>query len=55
MEIGNLVKHGKTPKEIAELLNLSRRAIDFHRKNSRRKMGARDRKANLNRHLLCLN
>jgi DNA-binding CsgD family transcriptional regulator len=39
VEVSNMIRQGKTTKEIAELLNLSPRSIDFHRSNLRRKLG----------------
>jgi PAS domain S-box-containing protein len=54
IQIASLVKEGKTSKEIAELLNVSSRAIEFHRDNIRRKVGLKNKKANLRSYLLSL-
>jgi DNA-binding response OmpR family regulator len=47
IQIANLVKEGKTSKDIGELLNVSERTVDFHRKNIRNKLGLQDKRANL--------
>jgi len=52
VEIANHVREGKTTKEIALLLNSSRRTIEFHRDNLRKKLGLRNKRANLKIHLL---
>ena len=39
VKIINLIKHGKTSKEIALLFNLSSRTIEYHRDRIRRKLG----------------
>jgi len=52
IQISNLIKQGKTTKEIADLLNLSDRTIETHRKNIRRKIGIRNKSENLRTHLL---
>jgi len=47
IQVASLIKHGKTTKEIAELLNLSVETIKFHRKNIRGKIGIKNKKVNL--------
>ena len=54
IQIANLIKEGKTSKEIAQLLHLSQGAIDFHRNNIRNKLGLKKKKANLRSYLLSL-
>jgi DNA-binding CsgD family transcriptional regulator len=51
-QIASLIKDGKTTKEIAQLLHVSVRAIEFHRNNIRKKLGLAHRKTNLRTHLL---
>jgi DNA-binding CsgD family transcriptional regulator len=54
IQIANLIKHGKTTKEIAKLVNLATSTIDFHRKNIRRKFEIDNQKVNLRTYLLSL-
>ncbi len=54
IQIANLIKEGKTSKEIAELLNSSQGAINFHRNNIRNKLGLNKKTTNLRSHLLSL-
>ncbi len=54
IQIANLVKEGKTTKEITELLNISATAVDFHRKNLRSKFGIKNKKTNLRSYLASL-
>ena len=52
IKVANLVKEGKTNKEIAELLCLSKNTILFHRYNIRSKLRLKNKKINLRSHLL---
>jgi DNA-binding CsgD family transcriptional regulator len=50
--VANLVRQGKTTKEIAAISNLSPRTIDGHRNNIRKKLGIRQKEINLRTYLL---
>ncbi|MGD9082150.1 MAG: PAS domain S-box protein [Desulfobacterales bacterium] len=54
IQVAGFVKEGKRTKEIAELLNSSTGAINFHRNNLRKKLGLRNTKTNLRSFLLSL-
>ncbi len=54
IRIANQIRHGSPSKEIAELMNVSPRTIDTHRKNIRRKIGLQGQRGNLRSHLLSL-
>lgn len=47
IEVANLVRMGKTSKEISRLLNIPRRTADFHRDSLRRKLGLKKTRQNL--------
>jgi PAS domain S-box-containing protein len=47
IEVAHLVRHGKSTKEIARLLNISPRTADMHRLSIRRKLGVDDRRTSL--------
>ncbi len=47
IQIANLIKQGKTTKEIAELLNLAPGTISAHRRNIRKKIGVTNQQGNL--------
>ena len=54
IQIADLMKKGKTTKEISQILNLSPRTIDIHRYNIRRKLNISNKKVNLQSYLLSL-
>ena len=54
MQIADLIRNGKTTKEISMLLNASSWAINFHRNNIRKKLGLNKEKSNLRSYLLSL-
>jgi PAS domain S-box-containing protein len=54
IQISNLIKQGRTSKEIADYLNLSPRTVDFHRQNIRKKLGLDNEKVNLRSYLLTM-
>jgi len=54
IQIANLIREGKQTKNIAEMLGLSSRTVEFHRKNIREKLGINNEKANLRSLLLTL-
>ncbi len=47
IQVANLVKHGKNTKDIAQILNLSEKTIEFYRKRIRRKIGITHKTINL--------
>lgn len=53
-QVANLVKEGKTTKEIARILNISKGAVDFHRDHIRKKVGLWKEKDNLMSFLISL-
>jgi len=52
IQVASLIREGRTSKEIAEVLGVSARAVDFHRDNIRIKLGLKNKKANLRSFLL---
>jgi PAS domain S-box-containing protein len=54
IQIATMIQSGRTSKEMASILNVSNRTINFHRENVRKKLGLRNKKVNLRSHLLLI-
>lgn len=52
IQVANLIKQGRTTKEISTLLHLSTTTINTHRDHIRKKIGIKNKKINLRTHLL---
>ncbi len=52
IQVANFIRQGKTNKDIANILNVTVSAVDFHRRNIREKLNLKGKKANLRAHLL---
>ncbi len=55
LRLADYIRDGKTSKEIADLMGLSKHTLDSYRKNIRRKLGLTHKKENLQTYLLSLN
>lgn len=54
IRVADLIRDGMSSKEIASLLNISFKAVDFHRNNIRGKLGLKSSKVSLKRYLASL-
>jgi len=52
LRVANLIRFGKSSKEIAEVLGVSLKTVETHRRNIRTKLGLTKTKANLQSHLV---
>ena len=55
IKIADLIRNGRTNKEIAELLNISRRTVESYRDKLRTKLKIKNKKTNLRSYLLSRN
>lgn len=54
IQISNLIMQGATSKKIGEIMEISPRTVDAHRKNIRKKIGLQQKRVNLRSYLLSL-
>ncbi len=54
VQVANMIRGGKTSKEIAEVLNISKGTVDGYRNSIRDKLGLRNRSVNLQTYLLSI-
>lgn len=54
IQVCDLIREGKSNKEIAHVLSLSEHTITFHRRNLRKKFGITSKKLNLRAHIQSL-
>ncbi|RJP78740.1 MAG: helix-turn-helix transcriptional regulator [Desulfobacteraceae bacterium] len=52
IKVASFVKEGRPTKEIADILRISSNAVDYHRKNIRKKLGLRHKSTNLQSFLM---
>lgn len=51
IQVADLVRQGRTNKESANIMNISKNAVEFHRNNLRKKLGIQNQKINLRTYL----
>lgn len=54
IQVAEYIRRGRTSKEIARTFNISKDAVDFHRRNLRRKLGLAGKRENLRSHLISM-
>ena len=54
LQIAELVKEGKSSKDIGDVLGISKRTVEFHRDSIRKKIGLKERKINLRTYLMTM-
>jgi DNA-binding CsgD family transcriptional regulator len=51
LQVARLIRDGRTTKEIADIMDRSISAVEFHRKNIRKKLNLPNHRGNLQSHL----
>ena len=54
IQVANLIREGKSTKDIADMMHLSTRSIEYHRDRIRNRLGLKNQKTNLRSYLLTL-
>jgi PAS domain S-box-containing protein len=54
IQVANYIKEGKTSKDMAKLLKITERTVNFHRENIRNKLGLKNKKTNIRSCLLSI-
>ena len=54
VEVANFIKNGRNSRQIAEILEVSRKTVEFHRDNIRRKADIKNKKINLQTYLMSI-
>lgn len=52
IQVANLIRQGKTSKDIASFFNITTNGVDFHRRNIRKKLNLKGKSKNLQSYLL---
>ena len=54
IQVANLIKEGKTSKDVSKILNVTERTVSFHRENIRNKLKINNKKTNLRSYLIAI-
>ncbi len=54
IQVANLIREGKSTKDIARMMHLSTRSVEYHRDKIRNRIGLKNQKVNLRSYLLTL-
>ena len=54
IKVASFIKEGRSTKEIADILRITSNAVDYHRKNIRKKLGLSGKSVNLQSFLMSI-